>query len=430
MGELHKLKPLQVAREQSPGRYGDGGGLYLQVGQTGAKSWIFRYRAGEREREMGLGAYPAITLARAREKAVACRQLRQDGKDPIELRDAERRAAEAEDARQMTFKECAEGYIADNERAWKNAKHRSQWRNTLQTYVYPVFGHLPAREIDEPLILRALRPIWHSKTETASRVRGRIENVLDWAKVHKHRDGENPARWRGNLALVLPKQSDIQDVRHHPALPFEQMGDFLAVLRRRNAVAAFALEFLILTLGRTNEVLESRWPEIKGTGTSAIWVIPKERMKGDREHRVPLTSAALDVLERVRPLASEGDYIFPGFKRARPLSNMALEMLIRRMNGKTQPPRWCDINGEAIVPHGFRSSFKDWASERTRFANEISEMALAHAIDDKTEAAYRRGDLMLKRRKLMEAWASYCSTPPAMGNNVAQFPRAGTATQA
>jgi integrase len=411
MGEIYKLKPLVIAREMPPGRYGDGGGLYLQVGSTRTKSWIFRYKLDKREREMGLGAYPATTLARAREKAAACRQLRQDGKDPIEVRDAEHRAAEVQAARQMTFKECAEGYITDNMHAWKTEKHVTQWRNTLKRYAYPVFGHLPAREVDEPLVLQVLRPIWHTKTETAGRVRGRIESVLDWAKVHKQRAGENPARWRGNLAMVLPKQSDIQEVRHHPALPFERIGEFLVALRdRETAVAAYALEFLILTLGRTNEVLEGRWPEITGTGASALWVIPKERMKADRDHRVPLTPAALAVLEKVRPLAREGDYIFPGFKRGRPLSNMALEMLVRRMNGKTQPPRWCDVNGEAIVPHGFRSTFKDWAAERTGFANEISEMALAHAIEDKTEAAYRRGDLIIKRRKLMEAWAAYCGT--------------------
>jgi integrase len=430
MGELHKLKPLQVGREQSPGRYGDGGGLYLQVGGTGTKSWIFRYRMGSREREMGLGSYPSISLSRAREKAASCRQLREEGKDPIEVRDAEQREAEAEAARLMTFKECAEGYIIDNQGAWKNAKHVTQWRNTLKKYVYPVFGHLPARDVDEPLVLKALRPIWHSKTETASRVRGRIESVLDWAKVHKQREGENPARWRGNLALVLPKQSDIQEVRHHPALPFEQISEFVVELREREAIAALALEFLILTLGRTNEVLEGRWPEILGKGATAIWVIPKERMKGDREHRVPLTAAALNVLEQARPLVRADDYIFPGFKPGRPLSNMALEMLVRRMNGTAQPPRWSDVNGEAIVPHGFRSTFKDWASERTGFANEISEMALAHAIDDKTEAAYRRGDLMNKRRKLMDAWAAYCDTPSGTGNKIAQFPRNGTASSA
>jgi integrase len=424
LGELHKLKPLQIARKLSPGRYGDGGGLYLQVGNNETKSWIFRYRVGKREREMGLGAYPATTLARAREKAAACRQLRQDGKDPIEVRDAEQRAAQAEAVRQMTFKECAEGYIADNQHAWKTKKHLTQWRNTLKRYAYPVIGHLPAREVDEPLVLQVLRPIWHTKTETATRVRGRIECVLDWAKVQKQREGENPARWRGNLAMVLPKQSDIQQVRHHPALPFERISEFLVALRMRDSsVAAYALEFLILTVGRTNEVLEGRWTEITGSGASALWVIPKERMKSERDHRVPLSAAAWAVLETVRPLAQPGDYIFPGFKRGRPLSNMALEMLIRRMNGKTQPPFWCDVNGEAIVPHGFRSTFKDWASERTSFANEISEMALAHAIEDKTEAAYRRGDLMLKRRKLMDAWARYCNARAANQDNVLQPPR-------
>jgi integrase len=424
---------LAVGREQRAGRYSDGGGLYLQVSpkkakdgaeQPPAKSWIFRYRVGTREREMGLGAFPAVTLKRARDKAAECRLQREAGIDPLETREAARIAAQAEAARVMTFEECAEGYIADNEGAWKNAKHAQQWRNTLKTYVYPVFGKLPVRDVDEPLVLRVLRPIWRDKPETASRVRGRIEVVLDWAKVHKQRTGENPARWRGNLALVLPKQSDIHEVRHHPALPFDRAAEFVSALRDREAVAAMALEFLILTLGRSNEVLSARWPEIDEA--AKLWIIPKERMKGGREHRVPLTDAAIAVLERAKPLAREDGYVFPGEgKKGGPLSVNALHNLIGRMNGKSDPPTWRDEQGAAVVPHGFRSSFKDWASERTNFANEISEMALAHAVDDKTEAAYRRGDLLEKRRKLMEAWAAYCNTVPG-ASNVKPFAKVGS----
>lgn len=321
MGEIYKLKPLVIAREMSPGRYGDGGGLYLQVGSTGTKSWIFRYRVGNREREMGLGAYPTTTLARAREKAAACRQMRQDDQDPIEVRDDKQRAAEEEAAPRMTFKECAEGYITDNKHAWKTEKHLTQWRNTLKRYAYPVLGHLPAREVDEPLVLQGLRPIWHTKTETAGRVPGRIENVLDWAKVHKQREGENPARWRGNLAMVLPKQSDIQEVRHHPALPFERICEFLVALRtRETAVAAYALEFLILTLGRTNEVLEGRWPEITGTGPLALWVIPKERMKADRNHRDHLLQGKSKFLRprRKPPMPTNITTMLPNMSSANP----------------------------------------------------------------------------------------------------------------
>ena len=441
MGALHKLEPLQVGRLQQPGRYSDGGGLYLQVAKGKAstagkepeatKSWIFRYRVANREREMGLGAFPAISLKRARDKAAECRQLREEGIDPIEARDAARDKENAESARVMTFKECALAFIEAKEGGWKNAKHRLQWKNTLATYVYPVFGHLPASVVDEPLVLRALQPIWAVKPETAGRVRGRIESVLDWAKVKKQRAGENPARWRGNLEHALAKLSDIQEVRHHPALPFDQMPAFMVDLRARTAVAAAALEFLILTIGRTTEVLEARWPEMDD-GKGALWVVPEGRMKGEREHRVPLTPAALAVLEKMKPLrrVDQGDYVFPGTKPGRPLSNAAMERLIDRMNGRSDPPKWRDENGEAVVPHGFRSSFKDWASETTDYPNEMSEAALSHAIGDKTEAAYRRGDLFKRRRQMMDDWADHCAgkkPASASGDNVVQFGRARAA---
>ena len=412
MAGLSKLVALTVEREQTPGRYGDGGGLYLQVSKGKAetapvtKAWIFRYRVGAREREMGLGAFPTVSLKRARDKAGECRRLREAGLDPIEARDAEQARAEAASAPVMTFKECAEALIASKSEGWKNAKHQQQWTNTLATYAYPALGHLPPAKIDEALVLKVLQPIWTKIPETAGRVRGRIEAVLDYAKVLKQRTGENPAMWRGNLVHVLAKQSDFHEVRHHPALPYDQMGKFIPELRARSAIAALALEFLIFTVARSNEVLEMRWPEIDEP--AKLWIIPKDRMKGDRGHRVPLSDPALAVLEKMKPLRQAVGYVFPGQKPGKPLSNTSMEMLIHRMNGKSAPPTWRDVNGEAIVPHGFRSSFKDWASECTSSANEISEMALAHAIDDKTEAAYRRGDLMAKRRLLMEEWAAYC----------------------
>jgi len=286
-------------------------------------------------------------------------------------------------------------------------KHGDQWENTLEAYATPVIGKLSVGAVDTGLVLRVLEPIWATKTETASRVRGRIESILDWAKVRGLRTGENPARWRGHLDKMLPKRSKIQKVKHHPALPYDRIGAFVAELQSHEAISALALEFLILTVGRTNEVIGFRWPELDRQ--AKIWTIPADRMKGGREHRVPLSDRAIEILDKILA-AKSSDFVFPGTGVRKSLSNMALEMMIRRMNGASDPT-WVDERGRAIVPHGFRSTFKDWASERTNFANEISESALAHGIEDKSEAAYRRGDLFEKRRRLMDAWAKFCAAP-------------------
>jgi integrase len=393
---IHRLSPAAV-KHAKPGMHCDGGGLYLQAvlgaGGTIRKSWLFRFAENGRERQMGLGALDNVSLAQAREKAAECRRLRQEGVDPIEARDSQRASIAAENAKMMTFDQCATGYIAAHRAGWRNTKHASQWENTLGTYVSPVFGKLAVRAIDVGLVIRALEPIWNTKPETASRVRGRIEAVLDWAAAQRLRDAENPARWKGRLDKLLPRRSKVRAVRHHAALPYDKIGSFMLELRERKGVAARALEFAILTAARTGEVLGAQWPEIDLE--AKVWTVPAGRMKGGREHRIPLSSAALAVLTRMAKIR-EGNHVFPGDRRAM-LSNMAFLMLLRRMG-----------RGD-LTAHGFRSTFRDWAAERTNFPNEVVEMALAHAISDKTEAAYRRGDLFQKRRKLMDSWAAFCA---------------------
>jgi integrase len=278
--------------------------------------------------------------------------------------------------------------------SWRNAKHRQQWRNTLTTYVSPVFGSVPVQDIDIDLVMKVLEPLWSKKTETARRVRGRIEIILDWAKVRGYRSGENPARWRGNLVHLLPARSKVRKVKHHAALPYAEIGGFMKDLRKVEGTSAAALEFLILTVGRTGEVIGARWPEFNLK--SGVWVVPAERMKSGREHRVPLSAAAIAVAKRMAH--SMDGYVFSSRSLATPLSNMALLMTLGRMNFGN------------ITAHGFRSTFRDWAAECTNFPNEVVEMALAHLIEDKTEAAYRRGDLFDKRRSLLNAWAEHCAT--------------------
>jgi integrase len=413
---IHRLSPAKV-KNARPGRrpdgtsrvqlYADGGGLYLQVtpGNNNhiSKSWIFRFAAASgKERYMGLGSLDAVSLAEARDKATECRKLRDQGKDPIEARSAQRASAAAESAKAMTFDQCAESYIAAHRAGWRNPKHASQWQNTLATYVTPTFGRLPVQSIDVGLVIKALEPIWSSKPETASRVRGRIEAVLDWAAARDFRDADNPARWKGRLDKLLPRPSKVRAVQHHAALPYPEIGVFIEALRERPATAARALEFAILTAARTGEVLGARWIEIDLK--AKIWTIPASRMKSGREHRVPLSKAALAVLQEMESLR-QNDRVFPGDRQDR-LSDMALLMLLRRMNRSD------------LTAHGFRSTFRDWAAERTNFPSEVVEMALAHAVSDKVEAAYRRGDLFEKRRKLMDAWASYCARPAEVGKIV------------
>jgi integrase len=298
----------------------------------------------------------------------------------------------------MSFDQCRDAYLAAHRAGWRNAKHAAQWTNTLDAYVTPVFGRLSVGAIDTALVTKALEPIWSAKTETASRVRGRIEAILDWAKARGYRGGENPARWRGHLDSLLPARSKVRRVEHHAALPFTEIGAFMAQLREQSTIAARALEFTILTAARTGEVLGARWDEIDID--TAVWTVPQDRMKGGREHRVPLSAAALAVIEQMHS-RRENDYVFPGDRRDR-LSDKGMDMLLRRM-------------GRAVTVHGFRSSFRDWAAECTHFAREVAEAALAHAVGDKVEAAYRRGDLFAKRQRLMSEWAGYCDKTPASG---------------
>jgi integrase len=405
-----RIIPINVERLKRPGMHADGRGLYLRIGPNGAKSWIFRYRADGKRRDAGLGGYPAVSLAEAREKAEALRRQRAAGRDPLELREAEKQTAKLETARRMTFKQCAEAYIETHKATWKNAKHAYQWPQSLGAFVYPVFGDLPVQAVDAALVIQALKPIWRMKTETAARTRGRIERVLDWAKASGFRTGENPARWRGHLDQLLPQPSKIATVEHHAALPYAEMGEFMRLLRQQEGTAARALEFTILCATRTSETLLAIWTEIDFA--AEVWTIPPERMKGrmkgGREHRVPLPPAALDLLKALhaaaeaprkseaKAAASPGQFIFPGARRGKPLSNMAMLQLLRRLG-----------RGD-LTSHGFRSTFKDWGREQTNFPREVIEAALAHALESKVEAAYARGDLLQKRRKLMEAWAGYC----------------------
>jgi integrase len=413
-----KLSAVQVAKAKGPAVLHDGGGLYLRVSPTSAKSWVFRYQLDGLRRDMGLGPFPDISLADARRKATEQRRLRHEGKDPLTERAAQRAAQRLAAAKGRTFRECAVEFIGKNRAGWRNSKHRQQWENTLATYAYPIIGDLPVSAIDPGLVVQVLDPIWTEKPETASRVRGRIEAVLDAATVRGFRHGPNPAQWKGNLTHILPARTRVRRVEHHAALPFDQMPSFVAELRTRPGMAARALEFAALTAARTGEVLGARWAEIDLT--AQIWTVPAGRMKAGREHRVPLSNAALAVLEAVQPLALMTDGVpdpaapvFPGPRRALPMSNMTMLMLLRRMKR------------DDLTAHGFRSTFSDWAAERTAYPREAVEMALAHTIGNKVEAAYRRGDLFDKRRKLMEAWASFCEVPAAGGAVVAIGQRRG-----
>jgi integrase len=401
MAHTGKLSAVEVAKARGPAVLHDGGGLYLRVSATGAKSWVFRFQLDGKRRDMGLGPFPDISLAEARGKATEHRKQRHDGIDPLNAKEAHRQAQRVSVAKGRTFRECAVEFIEKNRAGWRNAKHRQQWVNTLQTYAYPTLGELPVSAIDAGLVVQVLDPIWSEKPETASRVRGRIEAVLDAATVRGFRQGPNPAMWKGNLAHILPARAKVRKVEHHAALPLDEMPSFLAVLRGRDGMSARALEFTILTVARTGEALGARWGEIDLA--AKVWTVPAERMKAGREHRVPLSDAAFDVLEKVHPLALMRDGkpdpaapVFPGPRRALPMSNMVLLMLLRRMK-----------RGD-LTAHGFRSTFSDWAAERTAYPREVVEMALAHAIENRVEAAYRRGDLFDKRRRLMADWAGFC----------------------
>ncbi len=385
--KINRLSARAVATITKCGRHADGGGLYLSVSPNGGRRWVFLYRWRGKLTEIGLGSARDVKLARARELARQARGHLADGKNPKDTRKPSQGA---------TFGECADQVIAAMRPSWRNEKHAAQWEMTLRVYAAPL-RRLPVDKITTDDVFSILKSLWNDKPETASRVRGRIERVLDAAKAKGLRGGENPARWRGHLDQLLPKRQ-LLTRGHHAAMPYANVPIFIKDLQSRQATAALALEFAVLTAARSGEVLGAQWREFDlGRAT---WTIPAERMKAGREHRVPLPARALEIL-RALDASRNSDFVFPGQRLGKPLSGMALEMILRRMKI------------ESVTVHGFRSSFRDWAAECTNFPNEVCEAALAHVVGDKTEAAYRRGDLFEKRRKLMNAWAAYCSTPRA-----------------
>jgi integrase len=410
--EIERLTPKQVAnakpkRGRTAALLPDGANLYLQATVAKDKSinrsWLFRYELDGKRCEMGLGPLRTVGLAEAREKARGYRQQLLDGIDPLdaklEAREAvkrERLAKLAEQARAITFRQCAEMYLAAHSPGWKNLKHAKQWRSTLETYAYPVLGDLAVADVDTAHVVKAIEPIWLRIPETASRLRARIESVLGFATVRTFRTGDNPARWKGYLATLLPARGEVAPVEHHAALPYSDVPAFMADLRGRDSMSARALEFTILTAVRTGETIGAHWGEIDLA--AKVWAIPAARMKAKRDHRVPLSDRAIAILKAIGP--HQRGHVFPGGRKGQPLSNMAMLELLR------------GIRPGATV-HGFRSSFRDWAAETTSHPNHVIEMALAHAIGDKTEKAYRRGELFTKRARLMQHWADFCARPPA-----------------
>jgi len=396
---INQLTTTKVQKLRVPGTYPDGAGLYLQVTGAAAKSWLLRYSLRGKAREMGLGSVRKVSLAEARRKAADCHKLLDQHIDPIEHRSQTRAAAALANAKTITFEEAAVRYIAMRVKGLKNAKHAAQWATTIKTYAKSLLK-LPVRDIDVGLVRGVLEPIWTTKSETAGRVRGRIERILGWAKVNNYRAGENPARWRDNLDQLLPKLSEVRRVKHHPALPYAELPAFMERLRNEQGSAARALQFAILTAARTEEIVLSSPAEINKR--EKLWIVPAAHMKLKREHLVPLCDRALQLLER-----TSESYLFPSPSHPdKHLSNMAMLMVLDRMG-----------YGHVTV-HGFRSTFKDWTRDRTRFENYVSEAALAHSSGDKIEAAYARSDVLDKRRKLMDEWAAFCSAKPAKSGEV------------
>lgn len=396
------LTAKQVEKQSTPGRYGDGGGLYLQVLPTGAKTWVFRFMLNRRAREMGLGGVTTFSLSEARERARTARQLLADGIDPIEAKREDALERRMADASIITFDKAAERYIDAHAPGWRNDKHRQQWENTLATYATPIIGDLPVSRVDTAQVLRVLQPIWTAKAETASRLRGRIESILDWARVQGYREGENPARWKGHLDMTLPARTKVAKVVHHAALPWREIGALIREIRAQPGTSARAVEFIILTACRTSEAFNAEWREFDLS--EKTWTIPAERMKAHKEHIVPLSDDAISILSEMRS-QSDSPYVFPG-RKDKPLSNMAGLQLLKRM-GRAD-----------LTVHGFRSTFRDWAGESTAHPREVIEHALAHQLRDKAEAAYQRGTLFEKRRVLMADWAVYCDTVPASADVV------------
>jgi integrase len=408
MREGGKLTSLQVKNASEPGLYGDGLGLYLQVSKFGTKAWLFRFMLDGKARKMGLGAIHTVSLAEARKRANEARLKLLDGVDPIDERDAGRAKRKVEAAKAISFKACADKFIAANRGGWKNSKHADQWFATFNetnrgSLSFPAateaINGLPVSAIDTALVLKVLEPIWAKTPESASRIRGRIESVLDWAKVREYRTGENPARWRGHLDKALAARPKVR--KHHDAIGYADLAPFMAALREKEGVSARALEFTILTVARTGETIGAQWPEFDLK--AKLWTVPAARMKAGREHRVPLPGRAVQILEA---LPRDGKFVFTGGRPGQPISGMAMLQLVRRMRGR------------GATVHGLRSTFRDWSAEQTAYPHELAEVALAHVISSKTEAAYRRGDMMDKRRRLMDDWAAFCEAPAPAGSNV------------
>jgi integrase len=393
---LNRLTARTVETKTQRGRFADGGGLFLQVSKWGTKSWIFRYQRNGRERHMGLGPLHTLSLADARDRARECRRQLLDGRDPIEARETDRARLRIEAARVVLFKDCAEQYHHAQQAGWRSTKHGRQWKISVETYVYPILGTLPVSSIDTALVVKCLEPIWRIKPQTAKRVRARIESVLNFATVSGFRQGDNPARWRGHLDNLLPAPTKVRAVVHREALPYGEVPGFMAELRRRDGLAARALEVAVLTALRTGEIIGATWTEFDLV--AKVWTIPAGKMKGGREHRVPLSPRVVEILAE---LPRDRPHVFFDFRVGKRLPKDSMLDTLRNMG----------LRGATV--HGFRSTFRDWAAETTSYPNHVVEMALAHAIGDRVEAAYRRGDLFEKRRRLMAEWTKYCDWRPA-----------------
>ncbi|KGU90714.1 tyrosine-type recombinase/integrase [Burkholderia pseudomallei] len=393
--QMNRLTALGIGKLVDPGYYADGGGLYLQISASGSRSWIYRFSLAGRAREMGLGSLSVLPLAAARKVAADCRASVKHGIDPIAARRRAQVMRAAEGAPGVTFRQAAEAFIADRASGWRNTKHAKQWTSTLEAYAYPVIGDIDVRDIDTEMIVRILQPIWMKKGETARRVRGRVKAILDAETVLGHRTGDNPARYVDHLDRVLPRVKKRNSVKHHPALSWEEMPAFFAALRQRPKRAAQALRLLILTATRTNEVLFARPEEFDLD--ARVWTIPGDRMKAEQELRVPLCDEAVELVRMQIATKAKWGWLFPGYKEGRPLSNMAMLLLLRRMG-----------RGDITV-HGFRSTFRDWIADCTDYPDSLAEQALAHTISSTTVSAYRRRDMLERRRGMMEDWARYCA---------------------
>lgn len=385
--------------KKGPAKLCDGGNLWLYITPTHARRWVFRYRFNGKDSEIGLGGLTSVSMEEARELAGQYRALKKKGIDPKH----HKQARASKDV--WTFDKCTAAYIKAQAPGWSNEKHVEQWRSTIKDYCSPVFGAMPVGQVDTALVMQVIEPLWYEITETASRVRGRIESILSWAIVRGYREGPNPAVWRGHISMLLPQRNKIQKPKHHPAMPYPELAAFMVELKAKTGMAAQALQFAILTATRTSEVIGATWDEIDGN----VWTIPAERMKSKRQHRVPLTEQAVSLLDG---LPSRTGWLFPSIQHRKHISNMAMLQLMRGMEYGIQGKRG------HYVPHGFRSSFRDWAAEQTNYPRELAESALAHVLADKTEAAYQRSDMLEKRSKLMQAWADYCHTMQGSNDQV------------